>query len=163
MKFTRVLRISRPRFWIYELGPYMIGILWGLISINALAASISQSGATSYSREPLFAALPRIIIFAFYFLIPANIWIYGINDIYDYETDKLNPKKMEWYEALVHPKEQPALWRRIAWSTIPFFLALQYLNCNPFDVGQCAWGLTQHITRSTIISFLAFLYFAGQY
>lgn len=42
-----------------------------------------------------FVALERwrIAIFALYFVIAANIWIYGINDIYDYETDKLNPKK----------------------------------------------------------------------
>jgi 4-hydroxybenzoate polyprenyltransferase len=37
----------------------------------------------------------QVLLFGLYFLIPANIRIYGINDIYDYETDKLNPKKVE--------------------------------------------------------------------
>gem|GEM_PF-2635403 len=34
MKLMRVLRISRPRFWIYELGPYMIGIIAALLYAN---------------------------------------------------------------------------------------------------------------------------------
>ena len=38
--------------------------------------------------------------FVVYFLIPANILIYGINDIFDYDTDKLNPKKGT-YEAFI--------------------------------------------------------------
>ncbi len=80
MKLSRVLRISRPRFWIYELGPYMIGVLGAILT-------------SQQSRETI--NLWRVFLFGFYFLIPANIWIYGINDIYDYETDKLNPKKVE--------------------------------------------------------------------
>jgi lycopene elongase/hydratase (dihydrobisanhydrobacterioruberin-forming) len=67
-----------------------------------------------------------IAIFAAYFLISANIWIYGINDIYDYETDKLNPKKTEGYEALVTPPEQKSLWKRILWTTLPFLISLPW-------------------------------------
>ena len=36
MKLSRVLRISRPRFWIYELGPYMIGVLGAVLTLNTL-------------------------------------------------------------------------------------------------------------------------------
>ncbi len=80
MRLARVLRISRPRFWIYELGPYMIGVLGAILITN------QSRGVLDFWT---------ILLFGFYFLIPANIWIYGINDIYDYETDKLNPKKLE--------------------------------------------------------------------
>jgi hypothetical protein len=33
---------------------------------------------------------------------------------------------MEGYEALVHPKEQKTLWKRILWSTLPFILLLPW-------------------------------------
>lgn len=78
MRFQRVIKISRPRFWIYELGPYLIGIL-GALSVTGMSFSDVE--------------IRRLTLFALYFFVPANIWIYGINDIYDYETDKLNPKK----------------------------------------------------------------------
>jgi lycopene elongase/hydratase (dihydrobisanhydrobacterioruberin-forming) len=102
MKLSRVLRISRPRFWIYELGPFMIGILGGLLTYVLMV----QGGASTYAIAEIglgpvtsVAEIFRnhwvsIMIFAVYFLISANIRIYGINDIYDYETDKLNPKKL---------------------------------------------------------------------
>lgn len=87
--------------------------------------------------------LRRILVFGLYFLVPANIWIYGINDIYDYETDKLNPKK-QGYEALVEPKEHKKLWARIIGTTIPFLFVLP-------------------LTIATYISFLLFLFFSAQY
>ncbi len=121
----RILRISRPRFWIYELGPYALGAL-GAIQIHT----------TLFSLESF--------LFAIFFLFPANLYIYGINDIYDYETDALNPKKTE-YEALVLPHERKKLFAWISLSTIPFFL---------FSV---------FTPKGAFISFLAFLFFAGFY
>ena len=93
MKLSRVIRISRPRFWIYELGPYMIGVLGAILTHQEIMQNPAIDGLTV---GQLFMKHAVIIgIFALYFLIPANIRIYGINDIYDYETDKLNPKKVE--------------------------------------------------------------------
>lgn len=64
-----------------------------------------------------------VIVFGVYFLFSANLWIYGVNDIYDYETDKLNPKKSE-YEALVHPREHPILRKNILIAQLPFVFFL---------------------------------------
>lgn len=36
---------------------------------------------------------PTLIIGGLYFLIPYNLLMYGINDVFDYESDKLNPRK----------------------------------------------------------------------
>jgi len=102
MNFKEVLKISRPRFWLYEAGTF------GLIGTVA-----------AHQGFAFFSDL-RYWIFAFYFLIPANILIYGINDIFDYETDKTNPKKGT-YEALVPPSHQKALWKWIVYTNIPFF------------------------------------------
>jgi len=69
-------RVSRPRFWFYLLGPFTVGCIWG---------------ADRY----LDLLNPAFFIYFIYFLFPANILLYGVNDLYDYETDLLNPKKDE--------------------------------------------------------------------
>lgn len=127
MKLSRLLRISRPRFWLYEAGTFLVGC------------------AIAYAEGSLASASLFVLIgFFVYFLIPANLYIYGINDIFDYETDKLNPKKVA-YEALVMPSEHPALWRAIVLSTLPF-LALLYGASTP-----------------ALLGFAAFLFFAAFY
>lgn len=122
MEPLRILKISRPRFWIYELGTFFLGAL---------------------SVIPTFAELSRydILLFALFFLFPANLLIYGINDIFDYETDKLNPRKVE-YEALVNPSEHNPLYAWILMLSIPFAILVLWLP------------LTH------IISFYAFLFLA---
>lgn len=104
MHFKRILKISRPHFWIYELGPYLVWLAAGMSAVTDLW-QIS------------------VIVFGLYFLFSANLWIYGVNDIYDYETDKLNPKKSE-YEALVHPREHPILRKNILIAQLPFVFFL---------------------------------------
>ncbi len=96
----KYLNVSRPRFWVYLLGPFLIG-----------AVSADASGL-------IWAALA---VFAFYFTYPANLLIYGVNDIFDYETDKHNPKKVD-YEGLVTPDKRKGLaWAILLWN-VPFAL-----------------------------------------
>ncbi|MBP6904875.1 MAG: prenyltransferase [Candidatus Pacebacteria bacterium] len=127
MTFREVLRISRPRFWLYEAATF------GLVGTVAALQGFS------------FFSDWRYWVFALYFLIPANILIYGINDIFDYETDKLNPKKGDGaYEALVGPEKSRALWTWIIFTNVPFFFFV------PF-------------TTPLIASFVAFIFFASMY
>jgi lycopene elongase/hydratase (dihydrobisanhydrobacterioruberin-forming) len=100
----RLLQTSRPRFWIYLFGPYIVG----------LAAGASQL------RDFL---QPAVLLFALYFTLPANLLVYGVNDIFDYETDVANAKKTG-YESLVPPDERAPLWRAVALTNLPFALAL---------------------------------------
>ena len=127
MKIERLLKISRPRFWIYEIGPYIVGV----------------AAATGFLLEP-WLLLPTLIFFLF-FTYPANIYIYGINDIFDYETDKLNPKKVQ-YESLVMPDEWPKLWRNIILFCLPFLIYGFFV-----------------LKIEALITFLAFFFFAGFY
>ena len=71
-----VLRMSRPRFWLYLAGPVVVGV--------AYAAS---------SRWELFA--PTAVALFAYFLLPANVFLYGVNDVFDADVDEENPKKEE--------------------------------------------------------------------
>lgn len=107
MNIKKIINISRPRFWIYVLGTFLVGV-------------VAAGDPCLYTVETLWA----LVGLFFFFTFPANILIYGVNDIYDYETDKHNPKKIE-YEELVTPKERPLLWRVIGLCVIPF-LALSF-------------------------------------
>ena len=70
----RIIRISRPRFWVYLVGPFLIGSL------------------LAHPWQTLFVSW-EFWVFFLYFLFPANFFVYGVNDLYDEETDKNNPKK----------------------------------------------------------------------
>lgn len=71
-----LLTLSRPRFWLYLAGPVLVGAVFG-------------------ANDPaeLFS-LPVIVLFVF-FLLPANVLLYGINDVFDADVDEANPKKDE--------------------------------------------------------------------
>lgn len=107
MDSRRYLTISRPRFWIYLLWPYLIGVI------------------ASFHTD-IFTSVTFWIGFL-YFLFPANMLVYGANDISDYQTDQYNQKK-QWYEALVLPKQHRKLAYVILMTNIPFlvyFLRIQ--------------------------------------
>ena len=69
-----LLKLSRPRFWLYLAGPVLVGVAYG--------ASV---------RSDLFA--PAAVALFAYFLVPANVYLYGVNDIFDADVDAENPKK----------------------------------------------------------------------
>lgn len=125
MKLNTILSISRPRFWIYELGTFFIGAIVGASTLPDLVSW-------------------QILLFGFFFLVPANILIYGINDIFDYETDKLNPKKVE-YEALLTPDKHTSVWKWILITNLPFLI------------------LSFWLPAEALLSLLAFFFFASFY
>lgn len=69
-----LLATSRPRFWLYLGGPAIVGAVYGAESLTALSSR------------------PALLLIA-YFLIPANVFLYGVNDIFDARIDRENPKK----------------------------------------------------------------------
>ncbi len=71
--FKKILHISRPRFWLYTAGPFILGIS---------------------TAENVYSLVNFQVIYSFfYFLIPANIFIYAVNDFFDRNIDTINPKK----------------------------------------------------------------------
>jgi 4-hydroxybenzoate polyprenyltransferase len=102
-----LFKVSRPRFWLYIFGPYIVGL-----------------AAAAFASEDLYR--PAVLLFALYFLFPANLLVYGINDIFDYETDRLNPKKTE-YEQLVSPPAHRWLYIAILVLNLPFVVAAYFL------------------------------------
>lgn len=66
--------LSRPRFWSYLAGPFLVGWVFG---------------GASFSLEFLLQFV--------YFLFPANVFLYGVNDFFDWKTDVVNSKKSREY------------------------------------------------------------------
>lgn len=71
-----ILKMSRPRFWLYLAGPALVGMVFG-------------------ASNPSELLTPLNLFLFLYFLIPANIMLYGINDYFDRDVDEENPKKDE--------------------------------------------------------------------
>ena len=69
-----LLWLSRPRFWLYLAGPVIVGVAY------------AAEGPTD-----LFSPI-AIALFG-YFLLPANVFLYGVNDLFDADIDTENPKK----------------------------------------------------------------------
>ncbi len=69
-----LLVLSRPRFWFYLAGPVVVGVAYAAETV------------------PDLFSLPAVALFA-YFLVPANIFLYGVNDAFDRDIDEVNPKK----------------------------------------------------------------------
>ncbi len=60
--------------------------------------------------------------------LPFNLLIYGINDIFDQETDNINSRKGGFGGAKIAPKEVPWIFAGVLLSNIPFlvFFGLNY-------------------------------------
>jgi 4-hydroxybenzoate polyprenyltransferase len=70
----------------------------------------------------------ELILGTLFFLIPYNLLMYGINDVFDYESDLRNPRKGGIEGALLAPK-----WHRLTiWSAV--------LSCLPFVIYLLAVG-----------------------
>lgn len=84
-----IIKISRPKFWLYLAGTYLLGCVIG---------STKQTDVVSFT----------FIAYFLFFLIPANIFLYGVNDYFDEDTDKYNDRKKE-EEHLIKQNEKTFL------------------------------------------------------
>ena len=115
-----------PRFWFYVFGPFIVGALVGAPDPRAYLSFSS-------------------LLWALFFLFPANLLIYGANDIFDYETDRRNAKK-QGYELLITPADHQKLWRAIALFCLPFAPLLIWAP------RECWWSLAGFLFFSIFYS-----------
>lgn len=108
MSLKEILVASRPFWWINTAAGFFVGYLV----------------ATGQFSWPL-------VIGTFYFLFPYNLFMYGVNDIFDYESDIKNPRKTGIDGSVLAKSKHPSLWLWIAITNIPFW-AYFFLN------GSCA-------------------------
>lgn len=100
VSFKEALATSRPFWWLTTSVPFIVG---GLLAKDGLSATL--------------------FIGAFYFLIPYNLMLYGVNDIFDYESDIRNERKAGILHGSVMSRlKHPSLWRWIIAANAPFAL-----------------------------------------
>jgi 4-hydroxybenzoate polyprenyltransferase len=139
-----IISVSRPRFWIYLFGPFLLGFAGAIHTTGIFGTTFAMrlEGLSSFAVNILHAinfafiianptdalklALILVLIFG-YFLFPANLLIYGTNDIFDRETDLLNPKK-NGYESLLPPAKYRRLLVWIIVSQLPWIWACTVLS-----------------------------------
>lgn len=132
-----LLRISRPRFWIYVLGPMLLYFAWSGYLHNIY--NIWWSTSTIVEMGVFFIVLG-------YFTLPANLRIYGWNDIADEDTDMLNDKKWA-YEANIHTKGnsyKKALKRQIRlWNIGYVVVSICIMMMFVYTVNNIYWGINE--------------------
>src|SRR3712207_2857502 len=110
----RLLYISRPVLWINTVGPAVVGV-W-------LTGDLWR-----------WEALPLLI----WLTLPFNLLIYGVNDIFDQETDAKNPRKGSLEGAKIKPGEVASIWRGVTFTNVPFLI--YFLSVLPY--GAVFWIL----------------------
>ncbi len=70
----------------------------------------------------------RLVLGTLFFLIPYNLAMYGINDVFDYESDLRNPRKGGVEGALLDPRVHRATIIASVVTTVPFVVALVILG-----------------------------------
>jgi 4-hydroxybenzoate polyprenyltransferase len=100
---------SRPLSWINTAFPFAAAYLLTAGSIDA-----------------------AFIVGTLYFLVPYNLAMYGINDVFDYESDARNPRKGGVEGALLDPSVHRATLIAAIASNVPFLVVLVILG-NPLS------------------------------
>ena len=103
--FVKLFKVSRPISWVNTAYPFAATYLILGGGIDAV-----------------------FIIGTLFFLIPYNLLMYGINDVFDYESDIRNPRKNSIEGALEAKSFHPTIiWASLI-TTIPFVIALLVLS-----------------------------------
>lgn len=98
---AQILLSSRPISWINTAFPFAAAYLLSTREID-----------------------PTFVIGTLYFLIPYNLAMYGINDVFDYASDLANPRKGGIEGALLSPRiHRATLWAAAA-TNVPFLVYL---------------------------------------
>ncbi|MCZ3366847.1 MULTISPECIES: prenyltransferase [Methanobacterium] len=104
-----MFKISRFRFWIYTGGTFVVGYA---LAVNTIG---------DFFRLDYY-------IYLLYFFFFANVFIYGVNDYWDEETDKNNPKKDEKEYRIVNSEKRNLL--RVIYLVAGISLVLLFFQTN---------------------------------
>src|SRR5690606_13185541 len=101
----QVVGSSRPVSWVNTAYPF------------AAAYLLAGGGVT-----------PALVIGTLWFLIPYNLLMYGVNDVFDYESDLRNPRKGGLEGVVLSRRWHGLTLWAAALSNIPFVVALVLLG-----------------------------------
>lgn len=107
----QLLTASRPLSWINTAYPFALTLL--------------------LLQRPV--DLPLLVVGTVYFLVPYNLAMYGINDVFDYDSDLRNPRKGGVEGAVLDPRLHRPMLVAVAVTNLPFLVALVLLG------GPASW------------------------
>ena len=102
---TELFTVSRPLSWINTAYPFAAAYFLIAGEVDAL-----------------------LIIGALFFLIPYNVAMYGINDVFDYASDFANPRKGGVEGALLDPRRHRTVLVSAVIACLPFLIAMVILG-----------------------------------
>lgn len=125
------------------------GLLGSLVSTSRPLSWVN----TAYPfAVALFLTTGRIdlplVIGTLFFLIPYNLAMYGINDVFDYESDLLNPRKGGVEGALVERRHHRAILVACAVTCLPFLVYL-------YAEGTVASAVALTVTMFAVVAYSA--------
>ena len=121
----RLLVASRPLNWINTALPF-------------LAVAISTGRGISWA----------VVAGLLYFLVPFNLLMYGVNDLFDYESDRRNPRKGGLEGALLPPGLAPRMWLVVGVINVPLLAVVGQLAGTAAEIGLL-------VTAGTAIAYSA--------
>ena len=89
------------------------------------------------------------VVGTLFFLVPYNLLMYGINDVFDYASDLRNPRKGGIEGGLVAPERARAVHRRILWSCVVLTVPQIMPSASPFSTSMAP----MRVVRRRISSF----------
>jgi 4-hydroxybenzoate polyprenyltransferase len=120
--FLELFKSSRPISWINTAYPFAAGYFLITRTVD----------------------LP-LLVGSLYFLIPYNLMMYGVNDVFDYESDLRNPRKGGVEGAVLSPDLHTPILIAVVLTNAPFLVAL-------FMIGS--------ITAKLTLAFVVFMVIA---
>ncbi len=102
---TRLMVASRPLSWVNTAYPFAVAVLLSGGSIDA-----------------------RFIIGTLFFLVPYNLLMYGVNDVFDFASDQANPRKGGVEGAVLPARMHRVTLIAAIGLALPFVIALVLLG-----------------------------------
>jgi len=122
----QLLTASRPLSWVNTAYPFALTLL--------------------LLQRPVDPVL--LVVGTVWFLVPYNLAMYGINDVFDYESDLRNPRKGGVEGAVLAPRYHRPVLVAVVVANVPFLVALVLLG------GPVSW-LVLAISVFAVIAYSA--------
>lgn len=111
LNYKDILLTSRPFWWVATAVPFFVG----------------------YLTHGAHFSWPLAVV-TFYFLFPYNLLMYGLNDIFDYESDMRNPRKAGIEGAVLAKSKHLSLFLVILALNIPYVLYIHSIGHRLSDI-----------------------------
>ncbi|BDZ48236.1 prenyltransferase [Frondihabitans sucicola] len=132
--------VSRPLSWVNTAFPFAAAYILGTAGTTAISRA---AGYTAYAPldqghpSPAMASILHLsysrfdfgqvdwliaVVGIVYFLVPYNLAMYGINDVYDYESDLRNPRKGGVEGAMLDRRFHASILRAVVITNVPFLV-----------------------------------------